>query len=365
MTKHLSFSAFLEPPVEVVSIALDQIVRDPDQPRKTFEPESITALAESIGRFGLLQPVLLGPQRPDGTYVILAGERRVRAARELAWETIPSIIRDETAIDRIYMQGAENIAREDLEPSDVLHLIERLVQAGESQSDVARGLGMGRQTVNEYAAISRDAVARAALVGGASFRTVKDALRERKGAATEPESPAPDRALSPATVTPIRPGVSPMESPDHLGHDSSGAAVQPSSSDTVSASCPVSTDADQSAGSPVSDAGGARTGLVLPGARSDGAMPGDGPGPAPVEPARVQPGRVASPEVPVDGDLARHIDGLSLPTDDPAVLADRAARCLEAGLAVASELPEPQFTKVIEAHYRSLLRVRDMGSARP
>jgi hypothetical protein len=94
-------------------------------------------------------------------------------------------------------------------------------------------------------------------------------------------------------------------------------------------------------------------------------MSGDGPGPAPVEPARIQPVRVASPESAVDGELARHVEEVSLPTDDPVVLADRAAKCLEAGLAVASELPEPQFTKVIEAHYRSLLRVRDMGSARP
>jgi hypothetical protein len=63
--------------------------------------------------------------------------------------------------------------------------------------------------------------------------------------------------------------------------------------------------------------------------------------------------------------MTRRMNEIALPSDDPAVLADRAAKCLAAGLAVASDLPEPQFTMVIEAHYRSMLRVRDMGSARP
>jgi ParB family chromosome partitioning protein len=363
MTKHLGFNAFLEPPVEVISTPLDQIVRDPDQPRKAFESESITALAESIGRFGLLQPILIGPQRPDGTYVILAGERRVRAARELAWETIPAIIRDESAINRIYVQGAENLARKNLEPIEILSLIEGLVAAGESQSDVARGLGMGRQTVNEYVAISRDAVARAALIGGASFRTVNDALRARKGAAAEPEPPAQDRDLPPATVTPIRPGVNRTEAPDPLDRDSPDAAVQPPPSDTASAPGPFSTGTDQPGGSTASTVSGAdddEAGPDLPGTHSADELSGNGPGPAPVEPVRV-----ASPGAPVDDELARHMDEVALSSDDPAELADRAARCLAAGLAVASDLPEPQFTMVIEAHYRSLLRVRDMGSARP
>jgi len=376
MSRPLSFNAFLEPPVDVISIPLELIVRDPDQPRKVFDPDSITSLAESIGRFGLLQPILVGPPRPDGTHMILSGERRFRAVCELAWETIPAIIRDETAINRTYIQGAENLARKNLEPPEILSLIEGLIAAGESQSDVGRGLGTSRSTVADYAAISRDPVARAALVKGDSFRIVFDALRARKAEAAASGSPSSDLGAPTATVTPIRPepsGSHGLSRPAPGVPDTAPQPASPSISPALgTSSTGTSSTGTSSTGTDRSDddlsAGGREPsgpddtgrGPSFVGVDPNGDVAGEMPAPISVEPA---PEVAARPLL--DDELERHIVEVATQSEDPAVLADRAARCLAAGLEVASDLPEPQFTQVIEAHYRKLQRIRDMGSAHP
>ncbi|MHB1974821.1 MAG: ParB/RepB/Spo0J family partition protein [Acidimicrobiales bacterium] len=374
MTRPLSFNAFLEPPVEVISIPLELIVRDPDQPRKIFDPDSITSLAESIGRFGLLQPVLVGPPRPDGTYMLLSGERRFRAVCELAWETIPAIIRDETAINRTYIQGAENLARKNLGPPEVLSLIERLLQSGETQSAVARGLGVSRQTIGDYAAISRDAVARAALMKGGTFRTVIDALRAREPAAPTPE-PSPDLVAPTATVTPIRPepsGSHGLPRPAPGVPDTAPQPASPSVSPSISPATGTSSTGTSSTSTDRSDDDLSARGRepsgpddIGRGPSSAGVPPyGDAAGEMSA-PTSVEPAPEVAARPPLGDELERHIVELATQSEDPAVLADRAARCLAAGLEVASDLPEPQFTQVIEAHYRKLQRIRDMGSAHP
>ena len=375
MSTPISFNAFLEPPVDVISVPLDQIVRDPDQPRQDFDPDSITSLAESMGRFGLLQPILIGPLRPDGTYMVLAGERRVRAARELAWETISAIIRDEVSVDRLYVQGAENLARNSLEASEVFALIERLTKAGESQSAIARGLGINRSTVVDYVAISRDSVARAAIVKGASFRTVIDELRARRTDASLSEPASQDLESPAATVTPIRPvSHEPQEPsrPDPRRLDSQAEHALPGGSPSAGTepvdAAMVGHDRRDGASGPDDPHG-----LALEhSSHSDGLVTGpshasaSSPGPlAGGPPPTTKPAGEVARSSPLVEEMERYVEEIAVPSDDPAVLADRAARCLAAGLAVASDLPEPQFTEVVEVHYRKLQRIRDMGSARP
>ena len=154
----------------VIMVPLDKIVSDPDQPRKRFARRSLVLLVENINCHGLLTPVHLRPPREDGLYVIVSGDRRVRAVRELGWSEIPAIIRWEDERDLILIQGAENLAREQLGRTEILALVERLLGEGLTRAEIVEGLGVHRMTVNRYARVSAHAEARKAFLGGASLR---------------------------------------------------------------------------------------------------------------------------------------------------------------------------------------------------
>jgi len=157
-------------PPNVIMVPLDKVVSDPDQPRKNVTRRSLLLLAENISCHGLLTPIHLRPPRDDGMYEIVAGHRRVHAVRKLGWSEIAAIIRWEDERDLILIQGAENLAREQLRPLEILALIERLVGLGFTRAEIVVGLGVHRMTVNRYARVSAHAAAREALLGGASLR---------------------------------------------------------------------------------------------------------------------------------------------------------------------------------------------------
>jgi ParB family chromosome partitioning protein len=98
-----------EPDFREVPVTL--IRPNPEQPRRSFDPESISALAESISEAGLIQPLVIRPLN-DGRYELIAGERRWRAAREAGLEVVPALIRDEDEARRIQTALIENVARE-------------------------------------------------------------------------------------------------------------------------------------------------------------------------------------------------------------------------------------------------------------
>ena len=83
------------------------------QPRRRFEPEETSGLAESIRAQGILQPVVVRP-RPDGSYELIAGERRWRAAREAGLETVPALVREAGDRESLLLALVENVAREAL-----------------------------------------------------------------------------------------------------------------------------------------------------------------------------------------------------------------------------------------------------------
>jgi len=100
---------------ELAHIPVDQIHPNPRQPRKRFEHESTTGLADSLRAQGLIQPVVLRP-RLEGGYELIAGERRWRAAREAALETLPAVIREADDRETLLLGLVENVARENLSP---------------------------------------------------------------------------------------------------------------------------------------------------------------------------------------------------------------------------------------------------------
>ncbi len=126
-----------------------QMVRpNPNQPRRRFDPESISTLAESLSEAGMIQPILVRPL-PDGRFELIAGERRWRAAQEAGLEVVPALIRDEDAATRMQTALIENVAREDLNPVDEARACAALVEdLGLTKEELARRLGRSRESIS-------------------------------------------------------------------------------------------------------------------------------------------------------------------------------------------------------------------------
>ena len=95
------FSAPAESPAALEALlrdlSVDQVTSNPFQPRKTFKPEDLKELQESLKVNGLLQPITVRPApNKTGTFELIAGERRLRAAIALGWKTIPAVVKDLT-----------------------------------------------------------------------------------------------------------------------------------------------------------------------------------------------------------------------------------------------------------------------------
>jgi ParB family chromosome partitioning protein len=99
----------------LAELPVDQIHPNPKQPRKQFDGEAVSGLAESIRVQGLIQPVVVRP-RTQGGYELIAGERRWRAAREAGIEKVPAVVREADDRETLLLGLVENVAREDLSP---------------------------------------------------------------------------------------------------------------------------------------------------------------------------------------------------------------------------------------------------------
>lgn len=133
---------------ELRELPVEMIRPNPDQPRARIDPESISALAESIAAAGVIQPLLVRPL-PDGTYELVAGERRWRAAREAGLATVPALLRPEGERERLQTALIENVAREDLNAVDEARACAALVEdLGLSKEELARRLGRSRSALS-------------------------------------------------------------------------------------------------------------------------------------------------------------------------------------------------------------------------
>ena len=112
---------------ELRELPVELISPNPQQPRRRFDQEALTALAGSLGERGVLQPVLVRP-KPGGTYELIAGERRWRAARIAGLQVIPALIRPHGDADALEIALIENMAREDLSPIEEARACAALVE---------------------------------------------------------------------------------------------------------------------------------------------------------------------------------------------------------------------------------------------
>ena len=205
----LSVSEGEEGGAELRELHVDLVAPNPGQPRKRFDDEALQALADSVKERGVLQPVLVRP-RPGGSYELVAGERRWRAARLAGLETLPALVQQRDDARSLEDALIENMAREDLNPIEAARAVAALVEElGLTREEVGRRVGRSRVAVSnllrlldlpdEALALIEDGslteghgrallladdhaerrrIARAAVQGGWSVRVVEQAARE-------------------------------------------------------------------------------------------------------------------------------------------------------------------------------------------
>ncbi|MHB8642539.1 MAG: ParB/RepB/Spo0J family partition protein [Gaiellaceae bacterium] len=132
----------------LAEIPVDQIRPNARQPRRRFEPESTSGLALSIQHQGLLQPVVVR-SKPDGSYELIAGERRWRAAREAGIAVVPAIVREADDRDSLLLALVENVARENLSAVEEARAYAVLIdEFSLSIGDVAERVGRSKPSVS-------------------------------------------------------------------------------------------------------------------------------------------------------------------------------------------------------------------------
>ena len=201
-------------------LPVTSIEPNPQQPRTTFDEESLSALTASVRELGVLQPVLVR-QAENGSYQLIAGERRWRAAKTAGLKEIPVIPRD--ADDQKVLQQAlvENLQREDLNALDEAAAYQQLIEdfnltheevatrVGKSRAAISNALrlfqlppqvqkllvdgslsaGHARALLGTPDRAYQEALARRAIAEGLSVRAVEEAVRERSGKAPSPSTP--------------------------------------------------------------------------------------------------------------------------------------------------------------------------------
>ncbi len=145
--------------VQVLQVPLSKIVSNPYQPRKEFESEALSELADSIRQYGVLQPLLVAPGK-DGTYILIAGERRLRASIMAGLGTVPVIVSEYTTQQIAEIALIENLQRKDLHYLEEAEGYEKLVntfhltqesmaiRVGKKQSTIANKLRLLRLPVS-------------------------------------------------------------------------------------------------------------------------------------------------------------------------------------------------------------------------
>lgn len=226
----------------LVDVDPDGVAPNPEQPRRHFDEEGITALAESIRTHGLLHPIVV--ERRDGGYRLVAGERRLRAAREAGVASIPAIVRPSTESARHALELAlvENLQRAQLSPLEEAAAYARLADAfglsheaigmrmGRSRSAVTNtvrllalpagvqeALADGRLTAGHARALlplateQQEELAGRIAAEGLTVRRVEQLVQERLDAASRPAPPPGDAepTATRRTAASARPSLSP------------------------------------------------------------------------------------------------------------------------------------------------------------
>lgn len=143
----LMFENTVEDALSTQTLSINDITPNKDQPRKTFDQEALEELADSIRQHGVLQPLLVRPMI-DGSYQLVAGERRWRASRLAQLKEVPVIIKELTDTQAMEIAIIENLQREDLNPIEEAEGLQALIdKCGFTQDDVAVSVGKSRPAI--------------------------------------------------------------------------------------------------------------------------------------------------------------------------------------------------------------------------
>ena len=130
-----------------VKLSLNEIEPNKDQPRKTFDEKALSELADSIAQHGVIRPLLVRPM-PDGSYQLVAGERRWRAARRAGLSEVPVVIREMSDSEMMELALIENLQREDLNPIEEAEGLQQLIHTyGLTQETAAARVGRSRPAI--------------------------------------------------------------------------------------------------------------------------------------------------------------------------------------------------------------------------
>jgi ParB family transcriptional regulator, chromosome partitioning protein len=133
---------------ELRELPVSLIKPNPAQPRTNFDKEALAALAASIEASGVVQPLLVRPL-PDGSYELVAGERRWRAAQQAGIEKVPAVVRDQAEAERLQAALIENMVREDLNPVEEARACAALVEElGLTKEELSKRVGRSRPAVS-------------------------------------------------------------------------------------------------------------------------------------------------------------------------------------------------------------------------
>lgn len=131
----------------ILHIPVGDIVPNPHQPRREFHAEELEELVSSIKEFGILQPLTV-TEKANGMYELIAGERRLRSAKEAGLKRVPVIVRTATDQEKLELALIENIQRADLSPIEEAHSYAKLIEEfGLTQEKVAERVGKSRSVV--------------------------------------------------------------------------------------------------------------------------------------------------------------------------------------------------------------------------
>ena len=133
----------------ITFLPLNEILANPTQPRIGIREESLRELADSIREKGLLQPILV--RRKEGTYEIVAGERRFRAAKIAGLQEVPVIIKDVDDRESLEIAMVENLQREDLNAIEIAGMYQRFVEEFDyTHEELAKKIGVERSSITNY-----------------------------------------------------------------------------------------------------------------------------------------------------------------------------------------------------------------------
>lgn len=140
-------STFEQKSDKIIYIDPNLIDKNPYQPRKEFDEDEIQELAESIKRYGILQPLVVSSLK-NGRYELIAGERRLRAAKFLNLKQVPVIIREVSELEKLELSLIENIQRSNLNPIELALAYKRLIDEFElTQELLAQKIGKSRSSI--------------------------------------------------------------------------------------------------------------------------------------------------------------------------------------------------------------------------